>query len=175
MSTGVEVLRRAFTGITLLAAFAGTGLMTTPAYAVFNPPCEIGSDNCDGGGDGGGGGTGPTYVLQGVIQNQGYETDPHTGGRRVDIRGYSRLADASNNRVDADYINVRCYAYDALGGWTTDYDSENNGALVDVHFASNFVTGIGGYRTITVNCTHHATKYGVAYDTTSTAQITIPE
>jgi hypothetical protein len=175
MSTGVEVVRRSLTGIALLAALAGPGLMTTPAHALI-PQCDIGDDSC-GGGDGGstGGGTAPAYVLQGVIQNQGYETNPYTYGRRVDIRGYSRLADASNNRVDADYINVRCYAYDALGGWTTDYDSENNGALVDVHFASNFVTGIGDYRTITVNCTHHATKNGVVYDTTSTAQINIPE
>lgn len=171
------MVRGALTGIALLAALAGTGLMTTPAHAL-GPRCQITpEDDCsgDGGGGGGGGGTGPVYVLQGVIENQGYDFDPnvpHSG--RVDIRGYSRLADANNQRVDADYINVRCYAYDASGGWTTDYDSENNGALVDVHFASNWVYGIGSYRTITVNCTHHATKYGVVYDTTSTAQITIP-
>lgn len=173
------MVRRTLTGVALLAAFAGAGLMTAPAHA-HAELCEITIDDntCsgDGGGSGGGGGgTGPAYTLQGVIQNQGYETNPYTGGRRVDIRGYSRLADANNNRVDADYINVRCYAYDALGGWTTDYDSENNGALVDVHFASNFVTGIGSYRTITVNCTHYATKYGVVYQTSSTAQIDVPQ
>lgn len=172
------MVRRALTGVALLASLAGAGLMTAPAHAL--PICEPSpvenvsfGDGCDGGDGGGGGGTPPTYVLQGVIQNQGYDSDPHVPhGSRVNIRGYSRLADANNNRVDADYINVRCYAYDPLGGATTDYDSENNGALVDVHFSSNFV--YGSYRTITVNCTHHATKYGIVYDTTSTAQITIP-
>jgi len=168
------VVRRALTGIALLVAFAGTGLITMPAHAL-TPMCEETIETVNCGVGEGGGGTPPTFFLQGVIENQGYQTDPNGYGRRVDIRGYSRLADANNNRVDADYISVRCYAYDALGGWTTDYDDEYNGALVDVHFASNWVYGIGGYRTITVNCTHHATKYGVVYDTTSTAQINIPQ
>ncbi|UYB54003.1 hypothetical protein OCJ37_08750 [Xanthomonas sp. AM6] len=113
-------------------------------------------------------------MLQGVIENQGYESDNGPGGgKRVKIRAYSRFANASNDRVDADYINVRCNAYDQIGnGYTTEYDSENGGALVDVHFASNFVYGI--YRTITVVCAHHAT-FGVnTYDTTSNAQFTIP-
>jgi hypothetical protein len=156
--------------------------MTTPAHAlaeVCEPaPIEnvtLAADTCGGDGGGGGGGTTPTYDLQGVIQTEYYQYDSNHIGRRVHIRGYSRLADASNNRVDADYINVRCYAYDALGHSSTDYDSENNGALVDVHFDSPWVSGIGGYRTITVNCVHHATKYGVVYDTTSTTQINIPE
>lgn len=169
------MVRRALAGLAMIAALAGTGLAAAPAQATVTPPCPIDSD-CGGGGDtgggGGGGGTQATYVLQGVIQNEGYESSGQ--GRRVKIRGYSRLADSGNDRVDADYINVRCSAYDALGGYTTDYDSENNGALVDVHFASNFVYGIGGYRTITVSCTHHATKNGIVYDTTSTAQINIP-
>ncbi|MEU3460355.1 hypothetical protein ABZ721_10400 [Streptomyces sp. NPDC006733] len=168
--------RRTLAGLALAAGLVGAGLVAAPAHATVNPPCPVDSD-C-GGGDsggtgGGGGGTPATYVLQGVIQNEGYETSGQ--GRRVKIRGYSRLADANNNRVDADYINVRCSAYDALGGYTTDYDSENGGALVDVHFASNFVYGYSSYRTIRVNCTHQATKNGVAYATTSTSIIDIPE
>ncbi|MGW6746136.1 hypothetical protein ACWGDX_36275 [Streptomyces sp. NPDC055025] len=164
-------------GIALTAALAVTGMVAAPAQAIIiNPPCPIDSDTCGGGGDGGGGGGGgttPSYVLQGVIQQQGY--DSNANGRRVNIRGYSRLADSGNDRVDADFIEVRCNAYDALGGYTTSYDSENNGALVDVHFSSNFVYGIGPYRTITVQCTHHATKNGISYDTISSTQIAIPE
>ncbi|MET9252922.1 hypothetical protein [Streptomyces sp. NPDC003717] len=174
------MLRRALLAATALtAALAGTATMGPPAAAVdVECPIEIG-DGCGGGGDGGGGGGGggaPSYVLQGVIQVEGYTNAPNgQPGRRVEIRGYSRLANASNDRVDADYINVRCNAYD-FNGYTTDYDSENGGALVDVHFASNWVYGVGPtYRTITVSCTHHATKYGVDYDTTSTRQIVIPE
>ena len=45
-----------------------------------------------------------------------------------------------------------------------------------MNFTSTFVYGIGSYyRTITVNCTHYATKNGVTYETTSSAQIAIPE
>ncbi|MDQ7758415.1 hypothetical protein RAB70_12150 [Xanthomonas sontii] len=123
---------------------------------------------------GGGGGSTPVYTLQGVIQNQGYESDGRpAGGKRLKIRAYSRFANANNDRVDANYINVRCNAYDQIGnGYTTDYDEEGNGALVDVHFKSNFVYGI--YRKITVVCTHHA-EYGAnTYDATSNAEIEIP-
>lgn len=133
---------------------------------------ECGGDG-EGGGSAGGGGTAPTYVLQGVIQNQGYETGPG-GGKRVKIRGYSRFADVNNNRVDADFISVRCNAYDALGGYTTEYDDESNGALVDVHFASNFVYGVSNYRRITVVCVHNATNGVNNYSATSTAEIDIP-
>ncbi|MCW0385563.1 hypothetical protein NB717_002363 [Xanthomonas sacchari] len=125
-------------------------------------------------GGGGGGGSTPVYTLQGVIQNQGYESDGRpAGGKRLKIRAYSRFANANNDRVDANYINVRCNAYDQIGnGYTTDYDEEGNGALVDVHFKSNFVYGI--YRKITVVCTHHA-EYGAnTYDATSNAEIEIP-
>ncbi|KMM74833.1 hypothetical protein DYQ93_00170 [Xanthomonas sp. LMG 8992] len=125
-------------------------------------------------GGGGGGGSTPVYTLQGVIQNQGYESDNRpAGGKRLKIRAYSRFANANNDRVDARYINVRCNAYDPYGnGYTTDYDEEGNGALVDVHFTSNFVYGI--YRKITVVCTHHA-EYGAnTYDATSNAEIEIP-
>lgn len=125
-------------------------------------------------GGGGGGGSTPVYTLQGVIQNQGYESDGlPAGGKRLKIRAYSRFANANNDRVDANYINVRCNAYDQIGnGYTTDYDEEGNGALVDVHFKSNFVYGI--YRKITVVCTHHA-EYGAnTYDATSNAEIEIP-
>lgn len=171
------MISRLFAGIAVLAAVAGSAVVAAPAQAL-QPVCPITTEGTDcgggdGGGGGGGGGTTPSYTLQGVIQTEGFESSGQ--GRRVKIRGYSRLANSSNNRVDADYINVRCFAYDALGGYTTDYDSENGGALVDVHFASNFVYGIGSYRTITVNCTHEATKYGVTYNATSTLQVNIPE
>ncbi|MEL4890018.1 hypothetical protein PQU63_01180 [Xanthomonas protegens] len=136
---------------------------------------EVGIDNgVECGGGGGGGGSTPVYTLQGVIQNQGYESDGRpAGGKRLKIRAYSRFANANNDRVDANYINVRCNAYDQIGnGYTTDYDEEGNGALVDVHFKSNFVYGI--YRKITVVCTHHA-EYGAnTYDATSNAEIEIP-
>ncbi|MDQ1092893.1 hypothetical protein QE400_002306 [Xanthomonas sacchari] len=136
---------------------------------------EVSADNgIECGGGGGGGGSTPVYTLQGVIQNQGYESDNRpAGGKRLKIRAYSRFANANNDRVDARYINVRCNAYDQVGnGYTTDYDEEGNGALVDVHFTSNFVYGI--YRKITVVCTHHA-EYGAnTYDATSNAEIEIP-
>lgn len=129
-----------------------------------------------GGGGGGGGGTippPPTYTLQGVIQNQGYEYQPGPARfGRVRIRGYSRFANANNDRVDADYMEVRCFAYDPNSNYTTDFDSESNGALVDVHFSSPFVPG--GSIGIRVNCTHYATFRGVTYNSTSTAQIFVP-
>ncbi|WUH90264.1 hypothetical protein OG900_09235 [Streptomyces sp. NBC_00433] len=160
---------RVLAGIVLLAALAGTGLATAPAQAA-RPYCTTDpEDHPCGGGTGGGGGTPPVYTLQGVIQ---HDHDENAGvGRRAVFRAYSRLADSGNNRVDADYINVRCYAYDQLGGYTTDYDSENNGALVDVTFASNSIPG--ALRTITVNCTHYAEKNGTSYNTTSTMQYSI--
>jgi hypothetical protein len=116
----------------------------------------------------------PVYTLQGVIQNEGIDSDPNgvPHAKRVNIRGYTRFADASNNRVDTDYINVRCYATDQLGQQTTDYDSENNGSLVDVHFASPWV--YGEFRVITVTCTHTGRRGSTDYNTTSTVQITIP-
>ncbi|MFI6228357.1 hypothetical protein ACIBCR_13715 [Micromonospora echinospora] len=163
--------------LTLILAISGTSLAVSPAYA-FDVICpiEVGDGSCGGGSDPGGGAGGgyTTYTLQGAIENQGYETSGY--GKRVKIRGYSRFADSSNNRVDADYINVRCYAYDMLGGYTTGYDSENNGALVDIKFASNYVYGVagGGYRTITVTCSHYAEKNGVQYNATSNTQIDIP-
>ncbi|MFE0590280.1 hypothetical protein [Micromonospora echinospora] len=151
-------------------------LAASPAHA-FDVICpiEVGDGSCGGSGDTGGGNGGyTTYTLQGAIENQGYETSGY--GKRVKIRGYSRFADSSNNRVDADYINVRCYAYDMLGGYTTGYDAENDGALVDIKFASNYVYGVagGGYRTITVTCSHYAEKNGVQYNATSNTQIDIP-
>ncbi|MFF3867730.1 hypothetical protein [Micromonospora sp. NPDC001898] len=175
------MLRRTATvGIALLACLAGTGAVAMPAHA-WEPECPI---DCDGGGGGGGGGgpvtpPPPAYNLQGVIQ---LEDTGHEGSwplRRggVKVRGYSRLATWSNNRVDANYINVRCSAT-VLSYSSDDYDSENNGALVDVSFWSPTVpvTGVPVQsRTVTVNCTHHAEKNGVNYDTTSTAQFVIPE
>lgn len=153
-------------------AITGMWLTAAPAHA-FDVICPI--EGCSGEGGGGGGGGDPiTYTLQGVIQNEGYEYESNGPGKRVKIRGYSRFADPSNDRVDADYINVRCYAYDPLGGNTTKYDSENGGALVDVKFESNPVYGVGGYRRITVTCTHYAEMNGVQYNTTSNAVIDIP-
>lgn len=157
---GNAVLTLALSLAAPLAMACSTEIEEGPGSCGYQPP--------------GSGGSTPVYVLQGVIENQGYESDNGPGGgKRVKIRAYSRFANASNDRVDADYINVRCNAYDQIGnGYTTEYDSENGGALVDVHFASNFVYGI--YRTITVVCAHHAT-FGVnTYDTTSNAQFTIP-
>ncbi|GLZ42837.1 hypothetical protein [Actinokineospora sp. NBRC 105648] len=141
-----------------------------PAQAMAESPSIV-TGVGEGGGSGGSGSLQP-FNLQGVIQNQGYQSQGY--GRRVKIRGYSRLANSSNNRVDADYINVRCNAYDTLGGYTTDYDSENGGSLVDVNFASNFVYGVGDARKIRVNCTHYATKAGEVYQTTSELEIVIP-
>ncbi|AGL16578.1 hypothetical protein [Actinoplanes sp. N902-109] len=171
----------------LVAGLGATGLAAAPAQAF--PVCpdmpvetDATIDDCGqpGGGGGGGGGTAPVYTLQGVINleksaNEG--TWPYrTGG--VKVRGYSRLANAGNDRVDADYINVRCTAASPLGYTTTDYDSENNGALVDVTFWSPIIPTSGvpaAIRTITVTCVHHADKNGVAYDTTSSAAYVIPE
>ncbi|WP_121401006.1 hypothetical protein [Micromonospora sp. M71_S20] len=158
-------------GIALLICVGGVGAGALPAQAFPVDPCDVWVD-C----------TpppppppsGPAYNLQGVIQNEGSEVHPdgYLHGRRAKIRGYSRLATWGNDRVDADYINVRCFAYDALGGYRTDYDSENGGALVDVSFVSNYVTGsTPAARTITVSCTHHATKNGVTYETTSSTAI----
>jgi len=172
----VPMLAAALAAQFAMAPTAHAASPVKPRSANLMPECPAGEDCGGGGGDpggGGGGGTQPTYVLQGVIQNEGYETNAQ-GGKRLKIRAYSRFANANNDRVDASYINVRCNAYDnnAPGSGTTDYDSENNGALVDVHFNSNFVYGV--YRTITVICLHHAT-YGVnVYDATSTAEIAIP-
>jgi len=156
--------------------------MVSPAQAQICLPelspqdsAQDGVQNCGGDpGGGGGGGGSPGYTLQGVIQNEGYTTDgAPPGGKRVKIRAYSRFADPNNDRVDADYINVRCNARDPYGpGYTTDYDEEGNGALVDVKFASNWV--VGEFRTITIECAHHA-RYGwLTYDTTSSLQIAIP-
>lgn len=163
---------------TVMAVALAAGLVgAAPAASAqsFEENCPIGTEcGGEGGGSGGsGGGTAPTYVLQGVIQNQGYESGPG-GGKRVKIRGYSRFADVNNNRVDADFISVRCNAYDALGGYTTEYDEESNGALVDVHFASNFVYGMSNYRRITVVCVHNASNGVNSYSATSTAEIDIP-
>lgn len=172
------IVRMAMAAVAVAGLF-GAAPAARAAGQSFEVICPIevsdGSGEC-GGGDGGGtggGGVSPTYVLQGVIQNQGYETGPG-GGKRVKIRGYSRLANMSNDRVDADFISVRCNAYDNLGGYTTDYDEESNGALVDVHFASNFVYGMSTYRRITVVCVHNATKGVNTYSSTSTAEIDIP-
>ncbi|WP_329108719.1 hypothetical protein OG792_08745 [Micromonospora sp. NBC_01699] len=177
------MLRRATTlGIALLASLALTGVAAMPAQA-WLPECPIDSE-CGGGGGGeggGGGGTppGPAYNLQGVIQ---LEDTGHEGAwplrlGGIKVRGYSRLATWGNDRVDANYINVRCSAT-VLSYSTQEYDSENNGALVDVHFWSPTVpvTGVPAQsRTVTVTCIHHAEKNGVNYDTTSTAQFVIPE
>ncbi|MGC4808794.1 hypothetical protein [Micromonospora sp. DT233] len=173
--------RTATVAIALLACLASAGTVAGPAHA-WDVECPAGE--C-GGGDGGGGGGGgttppsPAYNLQGVIQKDDEGHDgawPYrTGG--IKVRGYSRLATWGNDRVDADYINVRCYA-NVLGYSTTDYDSENGGALVDVHFWSPIVPTSGvpaPSRTVTVNCVHHAVKYGVNYDATSTAQFVIGE
>ncbi len=182
--------RNTNTLMVIVAGIAGMLAAPLPTYAAgadvnlceVNPEPLKGSDPssfCGGGGTGGGGGgttppppppPAPTYTLQGVIQNEGYESNAY--GRRLRIRAYSRFANQNNNRVDADYINVRCTAFDQLGGSTTDYDSENNGALVDVHFNSNFV--YGAFRTITVSCTHNARNGAITYDSTSTTQINIP-
>ena len=177
--------RSATVGVALLACFAATGAVAMPAHA-SEPDCSL---NCDGGGGGGTGDPGdpgtppppssPAYNLQGVIQ---LESVGHEGAwpfrvGGIKVRGYSRLATWSNDRVDANYINVRCSAA-VLSYSTNDYDSENNGALVDVTFWSPTVpvSGVPAQsRTVTVNCTHHAEKNGVNYDTTSTAQFVIPE
>lgn len=153
----------------LIACVSGSAAAT---ICEIQPIGEEGGETC--GEPGGGGGTGgaPTvYTLQGVIQHQGYENDSG-GGRHAKIRAYSRFANPNNDRVDADYINVRCYAYGPTGT-TTDYDSENGGALVDVHFYSSAYPAIGGSGFVNVQCTHHAEFNGVSYDTTSSQQINI--
>ncbi|WP_217809736.1 hypothetical protein [Micromonospora sp. NBS 11-29] len=173
--------------VALASGLAASAMAVTPAQAIpVEPPCPIGDDGCGGGSEppppGGGGGTppAPAYTLQGVIDLEKYGHEgswPYRVGG-VKVRAYSRFANAGNNRVDADYINVRCYANDAYGHSTTDYDSENGGALVDVTFWSpvNPVTGVlPQFRTITVTCAHHATNNGVNYDTTSTRQFVVPE
>ncbi|MFJ6199022.1 hypothetical protein [Micromonospora sp. NPDC092111] len=175
------MLRRTATvGIALLACLAGTGAVAMPAYA-SEPDCSL---NCDGGGGGGDPvppppPPPPAYNLQGVIQLEGTGHEGTWPLRRggIKVRGYSRLATWGNDRVDANYINVRCSAT-VLGYSTNDYDSENNGALVDVTFWSPIVpvTGVPvPSRTVTVNCTHYAEKNGVNYNATSTAQFVIPE
>ncbi|MFG2049354.1 hypothetical protein ACGFIW_18220 [Micromonospora sp. NPDC048935] len=177
------MLRRASTlGVALLACFAFIGVNALPAQA-WVPECPVDSE-CGGGGGGEGGGGGgtppaPTYNLQGVIQleDTGHEGSWPLRAGGVKVRGYSRLATWGNDRVDAYYINVRCSA-SVLSYSTHDYDSENNGALVDVTFWSPTVpvTGVPVQsRTVTVNCIHHAEKNGVNYDTTSTAQFVISE
>lgn len=154
--------------------------MPRVAHAQFQLPCTINAegeqDSCDstppgGGGGGSGGGTQATYTLQGVIQHQGNDRDSG-GGVHAKIRGYSRFANQNNNRVDADYIEVRCYAYGPTGT-TMDYDSETNGALVDVHFYSSGYPPVGGSGIVNVQCTHYAEHNGVTYNATSTAQIAI--
>ncbi|MEV6690978.1 hypothetical protein AB0M35_05845 [Micromonospora sp. NPDC051196] len=176
-------LRTVRAAVALMLGLGAVAMAATPAQAL--PPTCWELDTCielppPGGGGGGGTPPAPAYTLQGVIELEKYGHEgswPYrTGG--VKVRGYSRFANSSNNRVDADYINVRCYANTLSGYSTTDYDSENNGALVDVHFWSPTipVTGVSPeFRTITVNCVHHATKNGVSYNTTSTRQFLIPE
>ncbi|HJU40967.1 MAG TPA: hypothetical protein VJ724_15450 [Tahibacter sp.] len=162
--------------LVFVASLAGSlAVAPRPAYAQFVEPCTIDNpDSCNfpPPGDGGGGGTtGPTYTLQGVIQHQGY--DYSSGGfRHAKIRGYSRFANQYNDRVDADYIEVRCYAYGPTGN-TMDYDSETDGALVDVTFYSSGYPAIGGSGIVNVQCTHYAENDGVVYNATSTAQIAI--
>ncbi|WP_432906949.1 hypothetical protein ACQP1S_14220 [Micromonospora matsumotoense] len=174
--------RVATVAITLLSCIAGAGAVAIPAYA-SEPECSL---NCDGGGSGGDpvpptptSPPGPAYNLQGVIQLEsvGHEGNWPLRVGGIKVRGYSRLATWGNDRVDANYINVRCSAT-ALAYVTNDYDSENNGALVDVTFWSPTVpvTGVPVQsRTVTVRCTHHAEKNGVNYDAISTAQFVIPE
>lgn len=167
----------------VLAASLAASLATAPstAHAQYQniEPCTVDNpESCNQqppgtGGTGGGGGTptGPTYTLQGVIQHQGY--DYSSGGfRHAKIRGYSRFANQNNDRVDADYIEVRCYAYGPTGN-TMDYDSETNGALVDVHFYSSGHPPIGGSGIVNVQCTHYAEFNGVIYNATSSSQIFI--
>ncbi|MFI0795882.1 hypothetical protein ACH4OY_24830 [Micromonospora rubida] len=173
------MLRRTATvGIALLACLAGAGAVAMPAHASI---AECPTEECGGGGGGEGPVTppSPAYNLQGVIQLEatGHEGSWPFRSGGVKVRGYSRLATWGNDRVDADYINVRCFAT-VLSYTTQEDDSENNGALVDVHFWSRIVPVSGvpvQSRTVTVNCVHHAEKYGVSYDTTSTAQFVIPE
>lgn len=176
-------LRTIRAAVALMLGLGAVAMAAAPAQAL--PPRCWELDDCielppPGGGGGGGTPPAPAYTLQGVIELEKYGHEGNwpyrTGG--VKVRGYSRFANASNNRVDADYINVRCYANTLTGYSTTDYDSENNGALVDVHFWSPTipVTGVSPeFRTITINCVHHATKNGVNYNTTSTRQFVIPE
>ncbi|WP_410638450.1 hypothetical protein [Amycolatopsis sp. lyj-346] len=123
-------------------------------------------------GGGSGGGTTAAYVLQGVIQTEGTESDGTS--RRVKLRGYSRFATPGNDRRDADYINVRCTATAQTGAVTGDYDSENGGALVDVHFETPWIPNGAMLRTVHVACTHYATKTGVVYETTSATDIAVP-
>ncbi|MDC8012747.1 hypothetical protein [Tahibacter soli] len=162
--------------LALVAALAAAlATAPRPAHAQFQEPCTIDNpDSCNfppPGGGGGGTPTGPTYTLQGVIQHQGYEYS--SGGfRHAKIRGYSRFANQNNDRVDADYIEVRCYAYGPTGN-TMDYDDETNGALVDVHFYSSGYPAIGGSGIVNVQCTHYAENNGVVYNATSSAQIAI--
>lgn len=161
----------------VLVAGLAASLATAPrsAHAQFQEPCTIDNpDSCNSnppGGGSGGGTTGPTYTLQGVIQHEGYEYS--SGGfRHAKIRGYSRFANQNNDRVDADYIEVRCYAYGPTGT-TMDYDSETDGALVDVHFYSSGYPAIGGSGIVNVQCSHHVEHNGVTYDATSASQIFI--
>ncbi|MDC8012564.1 hypothetical protein [Tahibacter soli] len=145
--------------------------LAAPLAAACSIDIEEGPGSCNYQPPGGGGGTPPTYTLQGVIQHEGNESDSG-GGVHARIRGYSRLANQNNDRVDADYIEVRCYAYGPTAT-TMDYDSETNGALVDVHFYSSAHPPIGGSGIVNVQCTHHAEKNGVTYDATSATQIAI--
>ena len=141
--------------------------LAAPLAMACSIEIEEGPGSCGYQPPGGGGGTPPTYTLQGVIQDQGNERNSN-GWLFAHIRGYSRLADANNDRVDADYISVACNTYGP--GTSSDSDDEHNGALVDVHFYSAGVPR-GGVNTVTVQCTHHAEKNGVSYNTTSTTQI----
>ena len=163
----------------VLVASLAAALVTAPgsARAQLQELCSVDNpDACNspppiGGGGGGGTPAGPTYTLQGVIQQQGFS---YSSGnfRHAKIRGYSRLANQNNDRVDADYIEVRCYAYGPTGT-TMDYDDETNGALVDVHFYSSGHPPIGGSGIVNVQCTHYAEFNGVTYNATSSAQIAI--
>jgi hypothetical protein len=145
------------------------GLAMASAAQACSPDIEEGPGSCGYQPPGGGGGNPPRYVLQGEIQNQGYE-DGSNRSKFLKIRAYSRFADQNNDRVDADYINVRCTAFGVVGG-ASDYDSENGGALVDVHFGVGPIApGMIGVP-VTVQCTHHATYGTTTYDTTSTSTI----
>ncbi|WP_414941254.1 hypothetical protein [Amycolatopsis sp. cmx-11-51] len=162
---------RVFTALAVAALSLGA-IAPAQADPIQLPGISEPNPEDPGAGGGSGGSTTAAYVLQGVIQKEGLQSDGIS--KRVKIRGYSRFATPGNDRRDADYINVRCTATGPGGSETGKYDSENGGALVDVDFETPWIPNGAVLRTVHVACTHYATKAGVVYENTSATDITVP-
>ncbi|OLZ44140.1 hypothetical protein BS329_37565 [Amycolatopsis coloradensis] len=163
--------KRIFTALAVAALSLGS-IAPAQADPIQLPGISEPNPEEPGTGGGSGGSTTAAYILQGVIQNEGLQSDGT--GKRVKIRGYSRFATPGNDRRDADYINVRCTATGPGGSTTGDYDSENDGALIDVHFETPWIPNGAVLRTVHVACSHYATKNGVVYETASATDIAVP-